>query len=276
MNQHFIFLILKGALIGTGAILPGISGGVLCVALHVYQPIMEMLAHPFKELKANFSFFLPIFMGFLLGVLGLARIVDLLFRYSPVPAVWLFLGLIVGTMPNLFKEATKKGKSKKTILSTIVTFFIVLSFFLFLNHSGKMQTQTGFFTWLVCGILWGIGIIAPGLSPSSIFIFMGVYQKMSAGIADFSLPILLPMGLGLLLSVFSLSRLMNHLLKNYYAYTMHIILGVALASMASIIPIGNAKSLMDVCVFALCFFAGGFVAFFVEKCNEKMEKEGKK
>ena len=40
------FHILQGAFIGLGAVLPGISGGVLSVVFGVYKPLMELLANP--------------------------------------------------------------------------------------------------------------------------------------------------------------------------------------------------------------------------------------
>ena len=35
---QFLFRIIQGALIGLGAVLPGISGGVLCVVFGIYKP----------------------------------------------------------------------------------------------------------------------------------------------------------------------------------------------------------------------------------------------
>ena len=48
-----LFEILQGALIGLGAVLPGISGGVLCVIFGIYKPVMELLSHPFKNFKTQ-------------------------------------------------------------------------------------------------------------------------------------------------------------------------------------------------------------------------------
>ena len=39
----WLFHVLQGALIGVGAILPGVSGGVLMVIFGIYQPIMARL-----------------------------------------------------------------------------------------------------------------------------------------------------------------------------------------------------------------------------------------
>ena len=58
--------VLQGALIGLGAVLPGISGGVLCVIFKVYQPIMEVLSSPVKALKKNARLLIPVLLGVVL------------------------------------------------------------------------------------------------------------------------------------------------------------------------------------------------------------------
>ena len=43
-RAFFLIRLLQGALIGLGAVLPGISGGVLCVIFGIYRPVMELLS----------------------------------------------------------------------------------------------------------------------------------------------------------------------------------------------------------------------------------------
>ena len=38
-----ILYALQGAIVGVGAILPGVSGGVLCVAFGIYEPMMALM-----------------------------------------------------------------------------------------------------------------------------------------------------------------------------------------------------------------------------------------
>ena len=52
-SSPFALRILQGALIGLGAVLPGISGGVLCVVFGIYTLLMEFLADPFRKMKAD-------------------------------------------------------------------------------------------------------------------------------------------------------------------------------------------------------------------------------
>ena len=60
--------IIKGIVIALGFILPGISGGVLAAILGIYERMIRFLAHPFKNLKEDVLFFLPVGIGMLLGI----------------------------------------------------------------------------------------------------------------------------------------------------------------------------------------------------------------
>ena len=152
----------------------------------------------------------------------------------------------------------------------------MLAWLLYVRSSASATVPLTTWTWLLCGVLWGVGLIAPGMSPSSLFIFMGVYQPMAAGIADLNLSILLPMGAGLIACVLSLSHLINWLLKRHYAPTMHAILGVSIASTIVIIPLGEGKVFTDAIVYSLCFAAGLLTALWMDSVNRKMEAAGQK
>ena len=49
MLAKSLILAVQGAIVGTGAILPGVSGGVLLVAFGIYEPMMALLSHPKKS-----------------------------------------------------------------------------------------------------------------------------------------------------------------------------------------------------------------------------------
>ena len=58
-HQKFFPALLQGALIGLGAVLPGISGGVLSVIFGVYRPVMELLGDPKKNFRTHFPKLYP-------------------------------------------------------------------------------------------------------------------------------------------------------------------------------------------------------------------------
>ena len=103
--MKFIVKVLQGALIGLGAVLPGISGGVLCVVFGIYKTIMEFLADPFRKFKTHVPKLIPIGIGGVIGFLGVANILSFLLDRYPAQSVCVFIGLIGGMLPSLFKEA---------------------------------------------------------------------------------------------------------------------------------------------------------------------------
>lgn len=268
--------ILKGALIGTGAILPGISGGVLCVVFGIYRPIMALLSHPFRELKARFWFYASVLIGFAVGVLGISKLLKLVLTYAEIPAVWLFIGLIVGTLPSLWQEAGKQGRTKGNLLVGVLTFAAMLAFLLMVKGSGSLTVTPSLWLWVGCGVLWGLGFIAPGLSPSSLFFFLGVMTPMMDGISRLDMSVILPMGVGLVACALALSRGIEWLLANRFAGTMHAILGLALASTVVILPLEAIRSWTDVLLYAVCFGVGFAVALWMERMNRRFAQSGLK
>ncbi|MBQ8041499.1 MAG: DUF368 domain-containing protein, partial [Lachnospiraceae bacterium] len=85
--MKFMVKLLQGALIGLGAVLPGISGGVLCVVFGIYKTIMEFLADPFRKFKTHVPKLIPIGIGGVIGFLGVANILSFLLDRYPAQSV---------------------------------------------------------------------------------------------------------------------------------------------------------------------------------------------
>lgn len=271
----WLFSVFKGALIGMGAILPGISGGVLCVVLGIYRPIMNLLQHPLRELKSGLRFFLPILLGFAVGVIGISALLHYVLQTAEVPATWGFVGLILGTMPSLWKEAGQQGRTKGNLVIGALTFAGMFALLWFLKNGVQVQFQPSVWLWAFCGLLWALGFLAPGLSPSSLFFFLGVMEPMTLAIRNLDLAVLLPMGGVLVLSILALSHAVGWLLSHRYAGSMHAILGLAVASTLAILPFRQGQSAVEIVVNILCFAAGCAIALWMERLNQKLEQSGR-
>ena len=101
--------LLCGALIGAGAILPGASGGVLAVVFDIYRPFMEVLTRPRQALPKYWRMMIPLGLGWAAGFLGIAKGISAAITLSDAVTYWLFIGLIAGTAPSLFREADRKS-----------------------------------------------------------------------------------------------------------------------------------------------------------------------
>ena len=105
--------IIKGIVIALGFILPGISGGVLAAILGIYERMIRFLAHPFKNLKEDVLFFLPVGIGMLLGIGLFSYPIEYLLENYQVYVLWSFAGAIIGTIPSLVKESTRDSDRDK-------------------------------------------------------------------------------------------------------------------------------------------------------------------
>lgn len=108
--MNFIMSCVKGIALGVGAILPGISSGVLCVIFGIYEKLINSILGFFKDIKTNFKFLFPIFIGVAIGVVVFGNVLKLLFETFPIQTKYAFLGLIFGSLPVLFKTANGKKR----------------------------------------------------------------------------------------------------------------------------------------------------------------------
>ena len=106
----WILRFFKGALIGTGFILPGVSGGALAAIFGLYQRIVSFIAHITRDFIKNCLFFIPIGFGALFGMFLLARPLSFFLENYNAQVIWGFIGCIIGTLPSLWKEAGKEGR----------------------------------------------------------------------------------------------------------------------------------------------------------------------
>ena len=227
--------VLQGIFIGSGAVLPGISGGMLTVIFGLYADLMAFLAHPLQQFKRLGSYLLPVLIGWVFGAVAFAYIMERFFSGAEDLALWLFVGLILGSFPALTREGAREGRGKGAWLSLCVGFALMLALLLMLllTQNTYIPANTGWY--IVCGALWGLGMVVPGLSPSAILVFLGLYQQMIAALSSFDLPALLPVLIGIL-GIIPFARLINLLFARHYAVSFHAIIGIVAASTVMIVP----------------------------------------
>ncbi|MHC5268949.1 DUF368 domain-containing protein [Enterococcus sp. LJL98] len=239
-TKDWLLRFVKGMFIGSGFILPGVSGGALAAIFGIYERIISFLAHLTKNFKENVLFFLPIGLGGITGIFLLSFGVSFLLGTYEVMMMWFFVGCIVGTIPALWKEAGKEGRSNRDLIILAVS-FIVGYLFLWQGSSLFSEVQQNFLTWMIAGGLIGLGMIVPGLSPSNFLIYMGMYKAMSDGIKALNFQVILPIGIGGVVTVLGLSKLMDFIFSKAYAQLFHFILGIVFASTVMIIPTNDTE-----------------------------------
>ena len=267
----WILRFVKGIFIGSGFILPGVSGGALAAVFGVYERIISFLAHITRDFKENVLYLLPLGLGGMAGVFLFAFVVSFFLGAYEAQILWLFVGCILGTAPTLWRQAGKKGRQGKHIVIIAVTFVVGLVFMFYGATLFEGNVAQNFATWILAGSLIGLGVIVPGLSPSNFLVYMGMYKAMADGIKDLDFMVIIPIIIGAVLTVLLFSKLMDYAFRKAYAGLFHGILGIVFASTIMIIPRNfNYLSFGTLTCLILCI-AGAALGYWM--CN--LEKKYK-
>lgn len=271
-GKNFVLRLLQGVIIGVGGILPGVSGGVLCMAFGLYKPVMEVLASPRKNLKTHFGLLLPVGIGGAVGCFGLAHIVGVLMNASPELATAAFAGLILGTLPALLRTARSKTPSRGSMPALLISFIFFFSLFYFLNRGEGPSLTPNFFWYLLAGAIWGVSIVLPGLSSSGILLFLGLFEPMVNGAKSLDFAVLIPLAVGGIGAIILLARLVNRLFDRYPAVMSYIILGIVAATTIPILPM-HFTSVADFAVKTALLVLGFAVAVTFDLLGRKFDCE---
>ncbi len=169
--MNFLSNFIKGIFIGAGAILPGISSGVICIVLGIYEKLLDSILHFFKNIKENLYFLLPIVIGGILGCILFSNILVYFFNTIPMQTKSLFIGLLLGSIYILYKTEscnTLKVNNRTNLLGYLSFFicFIIGISLIYIENNITMQNQyysneySSLFL-VLSGFLMSIGIVVP-------------------------------------------------------------------------------------------------------------------
>ena len=253
----FLLNCAKGIAIGAGAILPGISSGVLCVIFGIYEKLLDSVLNFFKDIRKNTKFLLPIFIGVGIGILSFSKILNYLLYQFPIQTKSIFIGLIIGSTPSLLKEANQTSNFKfHYIIYTLLAFVIGISSVILENYlsSNSISNNLNVFHLILSGFIMSVGIVVPGVSSTIILMLMGVYSAYLSSISSIYFPVLIPMGIGLIVGCIIFMKLTKFLLNHFYAQTFYTIIGFTLGSIFVLLP--NVKFDLSGLICLLCIFLG--------------------
>ena len=244
--------ICRGSLLGVANIMPGVSGGALAISMGIYDKIIYAITHLRKDLKNSIRILTPIGIGVVLGFAGLSFVIRWLFEEYPLQTNLLFVGLVLGGIPEILKPFRAEKVRTAGILAFFFFFFLV-AVLPMLNISGKEAVMDLSFATAVK--MFGIGIISaatmvvPGVSGSMILLLIGYYQplldEITGCIQGFltmnvdqmirGVLILAPAVLGLGAGIIVIAKIVEYLLAHHKTTSYWGILGLIIASPVGIL-----------------------------------------
>ncbi len=273
-----IKLILKGVVMGTANIIPGVSGGTMAVSMGIYDKLIHCLTHLFKEFKESIKFLVPVVIGMGIALVGLSFIIEPAFAHFPLQTNCLFVGLIVGGLPAVIKKVKGKGVKVSYVIPFLVFFAVVVGMAAIGEQEGA-AADLSFNLWsvirlFVVGVIASATMVIPGVSGSMMLLLMGYYNPIVASIKNFvkalvafdvngilqGCGVLVPMGLGIVVGIFAIAKLIEVIFEKFPIQAYWAIIGLIVASPFAIFLLGEIGTVTVASVLvSVVTFAVGFV-----------------
>ncbi len=249
--KNNIILVIKGFIMGIANIIPGVSGGTLALILGIYEDFIGAISHFFSNFKKNICFLVPIVIGILLAIISLSRVIDYSYLHYPIPTSMFFVGLVLGGIPMLLNKIKNKKELKQgsSYFIFLVTFLLVIvmtcSDFIFgegLKVSFSNLSFVSYILLFLVGVIAAATMVIPGVSGSLVLMLLGYYYPIISVIKDLTsfnnlssnLVILGIFGIGVLIGIILISKIIEYLFKKYEVKTYFGVLGFIVASIIAI------------------------------------------
>lgn len=265
--------LLQGMVIGIANIIPGVSGGTMMVSMGIYDRLIWSITHLFSDWRRSLRFLLPIFVGAGLALVLLARLFEFLLETYPIPTNLCFCGLIAGSLPFIFRKVEHKGFSWPMAAACLVMFVLVVGMAL-LPGQQNHQASVGFslvnvILLFLVGVITAATMVVPGVSGSMMLMLLGYYEPLlhlinncvsslihfQLGTFFADLGSLIPLGIGFVVGVFGIAKLIEWVMHRWETETYWAVIGLIAASPVAIL-LGT-----DWSQFSLVSLLAGIVTF---------------
>jgi len=235
--------LIFGIILGIANVIPGVSGGTMAVILDIYDKILFALSR--ENLKQNITFLGFLGAGALIGIFTFSKAITYLFENYYMATNFCFIGLVIGSLPMLYKKAKFDGVQKKNWIPFAFALFFMVALAIIKLMPGasegifsvnELTTLPKLAWFFISAFISTIGMILPGISGSFIMLLLGVYTLTLKAISTFDLTILIPVGLGVLTGGAAGVKLMKTLLREHPQALYFAIIGLMIGSIFIIFP----------------------------------------
>ena len=254
----------RGFFMGISDLIPGVSGGTIAFILGIYDELLASISGFFsRNWKKHIGFLLPLAIGMGLTLLLFSRVIEYLLKNYHAQTQFFFLGLIIGVLPFIAKEANVKTNFNIGHFLLILVVGGALASLAFINplDSTPITTLTtsnalGLF---LAGWAGSMAMLLPGISGSFILLLLGVYSTAIGALSNLNFPIIAVIGAGVIVGFIVSSKVISYLLNHFKHATFAVIIGLIIGSVFVMYP-GLPEDGTYLVMSLLTFFIGLLVA----------------
>lgn len=274
MKDKLLFII-KGFFFGLANIIPGVSGGTIAITMGIYEDMISSISGFFKNPKKSIMYLMPIGIGAVLSILLMSKVISFCLEKFPAPTNLFFIGLIVGGIPLLTRKVKDAKFNPVNAFLLLLTFSIIM--FMTFSDGGGSNIDLTTITFGKIILLFVIGMIAagcmviPGISGSFVLMLLGAYKPIISVIGDLTnfsnfghnMAILIPFGIGVVVGIIGIAKILEYLFSKYEVSTYYAILGFIVASIIvlAVTVVGAHASVIEILFGVVLFAIGSIVGY---------------
>lgn len=246
-------LLIKGFLMGSADIVPGVSGGTIALIVGIYSRLIHaiksfdtkfiknffLLRIPSALSGVHWRFMVILLAGIFSAILFFTKVVPLqIYMFTDPELIYgLFFGLILGSIVVLLKALESFGwwHAFFVLIGTLIGFWVV-------TLVPTETSESPFFVFL-SGSVAICAMVLPGISGSYILLILRKYDYILTQVGKLGtvetadgLLMILPFVLGAIAGLALFTRLLSWLLDHYYVQTIAVLIGFLIGSLYVIWP----------------------------------------
>ena len=285
--RAYLSYFIKGMAIGIANAIPGVSGGTIAFVLGIYEKLtssisslpMDLIKLRWKEVAESLKVLIPVFLGAVISIFLFFHILTFSFANYPIPTKIFFVGLVIGSFPFVTKTVEKYDL--KVFFAFFLGAFIMSIFVYFDINTPEINKTVGesvssdfsviygiklFF----CGIAAAVAMVIPGISGSLLLLILGEYENVSYFVSNMTSNFnyiypLIFLGIGIVIGIFAISKLITILIQKYRAIVFGFVLGILIVSFLSLWPNITSLNIPMLAATVLSMCLGFLVAIMMEK-----------
>ena len=233
--KEWLVLVLKGACVGIADAIPGVSGGTIAFILKIYDRLLDAIDINLKKLKKNLPFLIPLGIGVVLGIFLASKVLGYLFENHNVPTQFFFMGVIIGSLPAIFRECKGSGKLRPIHLVPFLLSAVGIILFNSLKE-GSAAFGINPVSIIIMTVFAAAAMIMPGLSGALVLKILGGYDNAIRAVSELDFITIIYYGIGAAIGLLVAAKVISILLQKCKTGTYCAILGLIIGSLPAVYP----------------------------------------